>query len=87
MNNPLAEKKHILALDIGTSKIMAGIALLNTTGGQCLSIGRANSQGIKKGMVVDMQKTIQAIAKARVLGIYNSKNALNPLTELLLKIQ
>lgn len=64
MNNPLAEKKHILALDIGTSKIMAGIALLNTTGGQCLSIGRANSQGIKKGMVVDMQKTIQAIAKA-----------------------
>ncbi len=57
-------KKMILALDIGSAKIVAAIAQVQHDTLEIVSIGYAPSLGIKKGMVVDVQKTVQSITQA-----------------------
>jgi cell division protein FtsA len=56
--------KNVLAIDIGTSKITAVSADLHANGFEINAIGQAASQGLKKGMVTDVQKTIASIGKA-----------------------
>jgi cell division protein FtsA len=57
-------KKSLVALDIGTSKVVAMLAHIDEKGFHISAIGQANCDGLKKGMVVDIQKTVQAIQKA-----------------------
>ncbi len=57
-------KTPLVALDIGTSKILAILAYADTKGLNVVAIGQSNCDGLKKGMVVDIQKTMQAIQKA-----------------------
>jgi cell division protein FtsA len=55
----------IAGLDIGTSKIVAVIAEINDEGRyELLGVGTQESQGIKHGVVVDIEATVQGIAKA-----------------------
>ena len=61
----MPERPIISALDIGTSKVAALIAEFNESGQvQILGMGLAPSRGLKKGVIVNIENTIQAIQKA-----------------------
>jgi cell division protein FtsA len=55
----------IVGLDIGTSKIVALVAELNAEGElSVLGLGSQESSGLKKGVVVNIEKTVNAISRA-----------------------
>ncbi|MGV6810024.1 MAG: cell division protein FtsA [bacterium] len=55
----------IVALDIGTSKVVALIGEINENGQlEVIGIGKTVSRGMKKGVVVNIESTIQAIQRA-----------------------
>lgn len=59
------EKNIITGLDIGTSKIMALIAQVTPDGGiEVIGIGRHPSKGLKRGVVVDIEATVNSIQRA-----------------------
>jgi len=59
------EKKSIVALDIGTSKISCLIAEYNVeTGIKIVGKGKTNSHGIKKGVVSDLEECANSIELA-----------------------
>lgn len=58
-------KNLIVALDIGTSKIAAIVAELQSEGGfEVIGMGSAPSRGLKKGVVVNIESTVNAIQRA-----------------------
>ncbi|MBR7070280.1 MAG: cell division protein FtsA [Oxalobacter sp.] len=59
------EKKIIVGLDIGTSKIVAIIAEVQPDGQhQIIGIGQSESKGLKKGVVVNLDQTVNSIEAA-----------------------
>ncbi len=61
----MPEKKLMTVLDIGTSKVTALIAEYTDSGEiQLLGLGTQPSRGLKKGVIVNIENTIQAIQKA-----------------------
>ncbi len=55
----------IVGLDIGTSKVVALVGEINANGGvEVVSIGSQPSKGMKKGMVVNIESTVQSIQRA-----------------------
>ena len=59
------EGNMVVALDIGTSKIVALIGEVNADGGvEIVGIGKHSSRGLKKGVVVNIDSTIDAIQRA-----------------------
>ncbi len=61
----MAKEDLIVGLDIGTTKICAIIA--ERTEGEPLKIvgvGTARSEGLRRGVVVNIEKTVQSITKA-----------------------
>ena len=54
----------VVGLDIGTSKICAVTAELTDRGVNILGIGESPSKGLRKGMVINMDATVDAIKKA-----------------------
>ena len=55
----------LVALDIGTSKVVAMVAELNAAGEfNVIGLGQATSKGLKKGVVVNIEATVQSIQKA-----------------------
>ncbi|MFD2672310.1 cell division protein FtsA [Marinicrinis sediminis] len=64
----------IVSLDIGTSKVRAIIGELNNGSINIVGVGSADSQGIRKGAIVDIDQTVQSIRSAvdhaeRMVGI------------------
>lgn len=58
-------ERIITALDIGTTKVAALVARQNEYGKvEILGIGLAQSLGVKRGVVANIDKTVQAIRKA-----------------------
>ncbi|MCX7171129.1 MAG: cell division protein FtsA [Proteobacteria bacterium] len=58
-------KELIVGLDIGTSKIVAIVAELTAEGTlSVLGIGSQESKGLKKGVVVNIEATVNAISRA-----------------------
>ncbi len=58
-------KDLIVGLDIGTSKIVAMVAEIPLEGGvNVLGMGVAQSRGLKKGVVVNIEATVSAIQRA-----------------------
>ena len=53
-----------VAIDIGTTKICVLVAKVNNDDIQIIGIGKAPSHGLKKGVVVDIPKTVQSIKEA-----------------------
>ncbi|MDH4232559.1 MAG: cell division protein FtsA [Nitrospirota bacterium] len=53
-----------VGLDVGTSKVCAVAAELNDRGVNILGLGEAPSRGLRKGMVINMDATIDSIKKA-----------------------
>jgi len=56
----------VCALDIGTSKICALIADINEPDGipRILGVGQAPSEGLRRGVVIDLDKTVRSIAQS-----------------------
>ena len=59
------EGNLIVGLDIGTSKVVALVGEVNAAGGiDVIGIGSHKSSGLKKGVVVNIESTVQAIQRA-----------------------
>ena len=59
------EKNLIVALDIGTSKVVAIVGEVNAENGiEIIGIGSHPSRGLKKGVVVNIESTVQSIQRA-----------------------
>lgn len=65
MSRVREEKNLIVGLDIGTSKIVAIVAELLPEGTlKVIGLGQHASRGLKKGVVVNIDSTVQAIQRA-----------------------
>ncbi len=70
----LSNNDIIVSLDIGTSKIRVIIGEINSGSLNIIGVGTADSEGIKKGAIVDIDQTVQSIRNAvehaeRMVGI------------------
>jgi cell division protein FtsA len=65
MNKTRENKKLVVGLDIGTSKIVAIVAEIKPEGGfEIIGMGSHPSRGLKKGVVVNIETTVNAIQRA-----------------------
>src|SRR5215831_20465579 len=62
----MAKKPELLVgLDIGTAKVATVVGELSPTGAMAvIGFGAAPSEGLRRGVVVNMEATVQAIASA-----------------------
>jgi len=61
----MAAKGHVIVgLDIGTTKTCAIVAEMTNTGIDIIGIGSHPSEGLKKGVVVNIENTVETIKKA-----------------------
>ncbi len=59
------DRRLLVGLDIGTSKVVAIVGELGSGGGiEVVGIGSAPSRGLKKGVVVNIESTVQSIQRA-----------------------
>src|SRR3954463_8270806 len=56
-----AEGKILVAIDVGTYKIVTVIAKVTEIGINVLGVSEVKSQGIRKGQVVDIEESVSAI--------------------------
>ncbi|AUH52843.1 cell division protein FtsA [Chromobacterium sp. ATCC 53434] len=65
MSKPKESKSMLVGLDIGTSKIVAIVAEVLEDGQlNIVGMGHTPSRGLKRGMVVNIESTVQAIQRA-----------------------
>lgn len=58
-------KDLLVALDIGTSKVAVVVAAVKDDGGyEVIGLGQSESKGLKKGVVVNIEATVQSIQRA-----------------------
>ena len=58
-------RKLLVGLDIGTSKVVALVAEISSDGEfDVIGIGHTASKGLKKGVVVNIEDTVKSIQKA-----------------------
>lgn len=59
-------KKHsiIVGLDIGTSKVCAIVGEMTEQGVEIIGVGSHSSQGLRKGVVINIESTVNSIKKA-----------------------
>ena len=70
----MSNKDVIVSLDIGTSKVRVIIGEINSGTLNVIGVGSSESEGIKKGAIVDIDRTVQSISTAvehaeRMVGI------------------
>src|SRR4051794_9476694 len=58
------KEKHIVGLDIGSTKVCTLIAAVREAGLEPIGIGMGELKGIKKGAVVNLEATVEAIKKS-----------------------
>jgi len=58
------QNELIVSLDIGTSKVRVMIGEINNGTVNIIGVGQAHSEGIKKGVIVDIDQTVNAIREA-----------------------
>src|ERR687895_2829952 len=65
MSKSRDNKKLVVGLDIGTSKIAAIVAEITPEGGfEIIGMGNCPARGLKKGVVVNIETTVNAIQRA-----------------------
>ncbi|HEX2826717.1 MAG TPA: cell division protein FtsA [Burkholderiales bacterium] len=65
MSRSKDNKKLVVGLDIGTSKIACIVAEITPEGGfEIVGMGNCPAKGLKKGVVVNIETTVQAIQRA-----------------------
>jgi cell division protein FtsA len=61
----MGSNNYVVGLDIGTTKIGAIIADLSVEEGpKIVGVGTSTSEGLRRGVVVNLEKTVQSISKA-----------------------
>src|SRR5207248_2694399 len=61
----MAEQTVLVAIDIGTTKVCVLIGEMAARGGvDVIGIGQAASDGLRKGVVIDIDRTVQAVMAA-----------------------
>src|SRR5690349_23268173 len=60
----MADSQLIAGLDLGTTKVCAIVAEQTDDGIDIIGIGSVPSKGLKKGVVVNIESTVQAIKAA-----------------------
>ena len=60
----MKNKKIITGIDVGTTKIAVIIAEIDNESINILGFGESNSEGLRRGIVVDIDKTSEAIEEA-----------------------
>ncbi len=60
----MAKTQIVAGLDVGTTKVCALIGELTGTGVDVVGIGSHPSRGLRKGMVVNIESTVEAIKRA-----------------------
>ncbi len=59
------DENLVVGLDIGTSKVLAIVGEVNPTGAvEIIGVGHHPSRGMKKGVVVNIESTVQSIQRA-----------------------
>jgi cell division protein FtsA len=58
------KEKHIVGLDIGSTKVCTLIAAARPSGLEPIGVGLAESRGIKKGAVVNLEAVVESIKKS-----------------------
>jgi cell division protein FtsA len=58
------KEKHIVGLDIGSTKVCTLIAAAREIGLEPIGVGVADSKGLKKGAVVNLEATVESIKKS-----------------------
>ncbi|MCA1925444.1 MAG: cell division protein FtsA [Thiobacillus sp.] len=65
MSKPRDPKNLVVGLDIGTSKIVCIVAEVNDEGGlDIIGMGSSPSRGLRRGVVVNIEATVNAIQRA-----------------------
>ncbi|QQS16509.1 MAG: cell division protein FtsA [Neisseriales bacterium] len=65
MNKPKEVKNRLVGLDIGTSKVVAVVADVSDHDSlEVVGFGQVPSHGLKRGMVVNIESTVQSIKRA-----------------------
>ena len=57
-------EKHIVGLDIGSTKVCTLIAAARESGLQPIGVGVADSKGLKRGAVISIEATVESIKKS-----------------------
>jgi cell division protein FtsA len=61
----MAEQTVLVAVDVGTTKVCVLIGEVAARGGvDVIGIGQAHSDGLRKGVVIDIDRTVQSVANA-----------------------
>lgn len=61
----MGKNNFVVGLDVGTSKISACIGQLNDNDQiQIIGVGQAVSEGVKQGMITDLERATKAVSKA-----------------------
>src|SRR2546430_15364234 len=61
----MAEQTVLVTIDVGTTKVCALIGEVSRAGGiDIIGFGRAPSDGLRKGVVIDIDRTVQSVASA-----------------------
>src|SRR5215510_10650997 len=58
------KEKHIVGLDVGSTKVCTLIAVARESGLEPIGLGVAESRGLKKGAVVNIEDTVTSIKKS-----------------------
>jgi cell division protein FtsA len=58
------KEKHIVGLDIGSTKVCTLIAAVRESGLEPIGVGVSDSRGLKKGAVVNLEATVESIKKS-----------------------
>jgi cell division protein FtsA len=58
------EKKRVVGLDIGSTKVSALIAVVGESGPEAIGLGVSESRGLKRGGVVHLDATVESIKKS-----------------------
>src|SRR5439155_803516 len=65
----LSRRKRTVGLDLGTSRVAVVIADSDDSGPHVIGVGESPSEGLRKGVVVNIDKTVQAIQAAAVQNV------------------
>src|SRR5258708_21937042 len=63
--HPLTRRKRVVGLDLGTSKVAAVVGETDDFGNiNIIGVGEAPTEGLRKGVVVNIEKTVGSITAA-----------------------
>jgi cell division protein FtsA len=60
------KERYLIGLDVGTSKVTAVVGeIMDSAGVDIVGLGVAESRGIKRGVVVNLELAVESIKKGK----------------------